>query len=134
MKHKYLFKVLNRNNDSCDGGSYHWSQGKWTSKVENPLCCSRGYHLAPATGVKDWNGGEIWLAEGKGKFDFSESFNDKYSFSQARIMKKLVSANDDENILMSLDQFTRFLRKEARKFYAKKVLKKKTVKKTTKKK
>ena len=90
-----LYKVMNRDNKSMNGGEFDWSdylpkgkrKGKWTPKVKNLNICNNGYHL-----TEHWcfwfdsEDNRIFEAEGKqpGDTDY-----DKTVFESVRLIREL---------------------------------------------
>jgi hypothetical protein len=87
-----LFKVLDENGHSCNGGDSEWHKprgrpGKWMPPIEGGLFpCANGYHLCRKHDLVEWVGPTIWLAEYKG--DRINSDN-KIVVRQARLVRRL---------------------------------------------
>ncbi len=87
-----LFKVLDKNARSCNGGRGEWHKprgrpGKWMPPIEGDLePCANGYHLCRRDDLLDWLGPTIWLAEYKGD---RVNDDDKIVVRQARLIRKL---------------------------------------------
>jgi len=97
-----LFKILDNEGKSCNGGSLQWSlptkgdDGEWTPgewhKMLGPIArCSVGFHLVPARNVFAWLGSRdrrIFLAEGDGACDVDSG---KAAFTHARLLVEITS-------------------------------------------
>lgn len=85
-------KILDADMRSCNSGSHQWEIGEWY-EVENPVVCSRGFHLV------DSNHTHIWLdsfskrlfeAEWDGECDCSEHGDGgKIAVSRARLVREI---------------------------------------------
>ena len=81
-----LYKVLDKDMNSCDGGTHHWAIGEWYSVPEVQACRS-GFHLT----TNPWGG---WYRPGRRVFvaegDVAEiSRDDKVACYSARITKEV---------------------------------------------
>ena len=95
------YKVLDKQQRSCNGGKGRWKPNKWKPEIKGQLIpCSVGYHLCRKKDLIDWLNEEIWIAKGRGK---KIVCNDKVVFSQARILKKLDNWNERTARLFACD-------------------------------
>lgn len=90
-----FYKVLSEDNRSCNGGHYQWTPpvgetpSAWTPKVVDPSVCDCGWHLVPERRLNDWarrSGRRIYLAEGRGKFDWDHG-KKKIAYESVRLLK-----------------------------------------------
>ena len=81
-----MFKVL-VDGRSCHGGTLQYQSRKWTPKIADPECCSKGYHLT-SDPLPWWKPkADLWLAEGRGPINGDGS--DKAAFASIRLIKKI---------------------------------------------
>ena len=122
-----LYKVLAKGRRSCNGGRTIYpapkggKPGAWTKKRYRVVPCISGYHLVTADRVSTWfhNGFEVWEAEGRGEHvrDVSRYFGAKHVFSQARLIRRVLSSSETGRFLAggTKRQLRDFLYKDARK-------------------
>jgi hypothetical protein len=81
-----LYKVLDNNRRSCNGGDYEWTPGEWTPpRAVDP--CHSGWHLCDGEAqLLRWLGKAIWTAEARGDRADEE---DKIVVESARIVEQL---------------------------------------------
>jgi len=101
-----LYKLLNANGRSCNGGLDQWSlpedgkPGAWMPSIVDPKLCSRGYHGVPIEYVLDWEGDTLWEMEVRGKKDESP---EKTTAEQARLVRQVPEWNDKNLRLFACD-------------------------------
>lgn len=95
MSETKLYKVTLADGNPSHGGSGCWSlpkgsrPGAWMPVVENPLCCTRGYHLVTDAQLLTWLdrvGLVVWEAEGRGK---RHANSDKAAYAEARLIRRV---------------------------------------------
>ena len=97
MKEEKMYKILDKNGYSCNGGNIEWflpknqkdgswKPGKWMPRIQGKLIvCENGYHLCREKDLLSWLNESIYEAEYKGKIIES---NDKIVVRQARLVRK----------------------------------------------
>jgi len=96
-----LYKVLDSNQRSCNGGFAQWIPGQWMPPIIGKLIpCENGYHLCHAEDLVDWLDAEIWEAEYRG--EIVEGAN-KAVVREARITHKLETWNERSARLFACD-------------------------------
>ena len=96
-----LYKVLDSNQRSCNGGFAQWIPRQWMSPIIGKLIpCENGYHLCHAEDLVDWLDAEIWEAEYRG--EIVEATN-KAVVREARITHKLETWNERSARLFACD-------------------------------
>jgi hypothetical protein len=99
-KMKY-YKVLDMNQNSCNGGDAQWKKGVWMPKIQGKLIpCFNGYHLCRKKDLTHWLDEEIWIAEGRGRKIVDDN---KVVFSEARIIEKFDTWNEKTARLFACD-------------------------------
>jgi len=98
-----LFKVLDENGRSCNGGTAQWSlptrndSGTWTPGAWMPaidgdlVACENGYHVAENEQVLEWLGPRLFEAECRGDM-LSES--DKLVVRECRLLREFNGWNE----------------------------------------
>jgi uncharacterized protein YjbI with pentapeptide repeats len=81
-----LFKVL-VDGRACHGGTLQYQPRKWTPKIADLECCSKGYHLTSDPLVWWTPKADLWLAEGREPINGDGS--DKAAFASIRLIKKI---------------------------------------------
>ena len=90
-----LYKVLGPGGKPVHGGTGRWHlpkgarPGKWMPRINDPRCCSRGYHLVELSSLAEWLVADctIFVAEGRGA---SHAGGDgKTAFGQARLVRQM---------------------------------------------
>jgi hypothetical protein len=92
-----LYKVLDGNGCSCNGGTLQWSlpernkdgswtPGEWMPEIEGPLVeCENGYHLATMEQLPQWLNERIFVAEVDGEL-IEASDGDKWVARKVRLV------------------------------------------------
>lgn len=103
MSTKKLYKVLDKNGASYNGGDMKWplpqkqkdgtwKPGKWVPKIKDKLIpCERGYHICRADDLLYWLNETIYEAEYKG--ECIEDTN-KLVVQQVRLLRKCENWNE----------------------------------------
>ena len=98
-----IYKVLNTDGTSCNGGNSRWSlpiqavdgtwtPGEWMPDIEGDLVpCENGYHLCVDAQVMQWLGPAIYEAEHNGEI---VTCDDKIVVRRCRLLRRL-NWNDD---------------------------------------
>ena len=87
-----LYKVLNEDMTSCNGGDATWKFGEWMPVIDGELLpCVNGYHLCRREDLVEWLGEAIYEAEYRGEMVKSDN---KVVVREARIIRKLDNWND----------------------------------------
>ena len=87
MTTETVYKVLNTDRTSCNGGNAVWPVGEWMPEIEGPLKpCANGYHLCRRQDLINWLGPAIWVAEYEGE---RVDDDDKIVVRRARIVEQL---------------------------------------------
>jgi hypothetical protein len=98
-----LFKILDANGRSCNGGTLQWSlptqnadgswtPGDWLPAVAGELAlCQNGYHLAEDAQVLKWLGPRLFEAEYRGE---RLDANDKVVVREARLVREFAAWNE----------------------------------------
>ena len=98
-----LFKVLNTDGTSCNGGDAQWSlpvqkpdgtwtPGDWMPAIEGELVpCENGYHLAEDAQVLEWLGPLLCEAEYRGERVDADS---KVVVREARLLRSFTAWNE----------------------------------------
>ena len=96
-KAEKMYKILDENGHSCNGGDIKWflpkkqkdggwKLGKWMPKISGELiACENGYHLCREKDLLTWLNATIYEAEYKGEIIESD---DKVVVRQARLLRK----------------------------------------------
>ena len=99
-----LYKILDENGDSCNGGNISWSlpkkqedgswkPGEWMPRIEGELiACENGYHLCRGKDLMDWLNECIFEATYRG--NFVEDAN-KIVVREARLLRKYENWNEE---------------------------------------
>jgi hypothetical protein len=95
-----LYKVLSVDGYPIHGGAGAWHlpkgrPGKWMPEIDDPKCCSRGYHLVQAYAIPEWLTDDcaIWEAEGRGRSDTDGT--GKTAYAQARLLRRVYLSERD---------------------------------------
>lgn len=98
-----LYKVLDKDGQSCNGGDMRWSlpvknadgtwtPGEWMPPIQGELIpCKNGYHLCRATDLLSWLNARIFVAEHRG--DLVEA-GDKVVVREARLLHECEQWNE----------------------------------------
>ena len=96
-----LYKVLNTDMTSCNGGNATWKLGEWMPVIEGDLVpCENGYHLCRREDLIHWLGEVIYEVEYRGEIVEDEN---KVVVREARITSKLEAWNDRTARLFACD-------------------------------
>jgi len=107
-----LFKVLDENGHSCNGGDATWplpedgKPGEWMPAIQELTPCNSGYHLVRAGGLLDWLGPRIWVAEGRGAHVHKDEHVEVYE--SARLVQA-TAWNDHKARLLACEYAERVL-------------------------
>ena len=95
---KKLYKLINSENKSCNGGSFDWAAylpkdgqpGEWTPAVKGELiACENGYHGCDAKHILDWANEQLFEAEAEEViWD-----DDKFACRRMRLVRKIEAWN-----------------------------------------
>ena len=97
-----LFKVLNENGDSSNGGTGKWhTTRRWMPPIVGDLVpCKNGYHLCHEWDLVYWLGPTIWEATYRGE---RIDCRDKIVVREARLIRRLQTWNDRTARLFACD-------------------------------
>jgi len=96
-----LYKVLNEDMTSCNGGNATWKLGEWMPVIDGELIpCENGYHLCRRGDLVEWFGETIWEAEYRGEIVESDN---KVVVREARVIRKLDTWNKRTARLFACD-------------------------------
>lgn len=95
-----LYKVLNEDDRSCNGGTGRWTPGRWRSVRGDLVACKRGLHLTDAAHLPLWLGPVIWEAETDG--DLIDA-GDKWVARKARIVRRVEAWDERTARLFAAD-------------------------------
>ena len=96
-KKQKLYKILDKNGYSCNGGAAKWylpkkqkdgswKPGQWMQTIHGELvACENGYHLCQGEDLLSWLNETIYEAEYKGEIIESD---DKVTVRQVRLLRK----------------------------------------------
>jgi len=102
MMREKLYKILDKNGYSCNGGvcewylpekgkNNTWTPGKWMPKIKGKLVpCQNGYHLCRENNILDWLGESIFEAEYRG---YVLENTDKVIVREVRLLRKCENWN-----------------------------------------
>ena len=101
-----LYKVLDENRQSMNGGSATWTPGEWMPAITDLVACKRGYHLCRESDLIYWLGPAIWEAEARGAEIVQD---DKIVVAEARIIRQVETWNETTARLFAADCAERVL-------------------------
>ena len=102
-----LYKILDKNGFSCNGGSDKWylpkdgRPGRWMPKLKGELIsCEWGYHLCRVEDLVFWLNDTIYEAEYRGEIIIADH---KVIVREARLLRKIEAWNDITERLFGCD-------------------------------
>ncbi len=106
MEKEKLYKVLDSDGNSCNGGSYKWSlpkdskPGAWSEPIKDLKPCENGYHLCRRQDLIHWLGATIYEAEYRGK---RVDEDNKIVVGQVRLTRKIENWDNKTKSLFAAD-------------------------------
>jgi hypothetical protein len=97
-----LFKVLAPGRKAIYGTGSWPAPGVWRKRIERLKSCQSGYHLCTRSGLVEWLGPEIWLAEQEGEYIWKDK-RKVIVASRARLIRKFDTWNERTARLFACD-------------------------------